>query len=87
MKVPTMRQRLERKISFLSLFIYLFIFAIRISRYILFPFFGVFPHFSIRIRIRDPQVSGSRFTDTQWLVSFFLIEKHMVNSGLNFYNC
>ena len=66
MKGPTTRQRLERKISFLSLFvylfIYLFIFAIRISRFILFTFFGVFPHFFIRIR--DLQVSGLHFTDT-----------------------
>ena len=57
-----MRQRLERKISFLCLFVYLFIFVIRISRFILFTFFGVFP--PSPIRIRHSQVSGPRFTDT-----------------------
>ena len=57
-----MRQRLERKISFLSLF-YIYFCHPHFSLYS-FYFFGVFPHFSIRIRIRDPQVSGPRFTDT-----------------------
>ena len=51
MKGPTMRQQLERKISVLFLFAYLFIylfiyFAISISRFIPFPFFG-YPHFSL----------------------------------------
>ena len=64
-----MRQRLERKISFLVLFIYLLI-VIRISRFILFTLFGYlhiffstffYPHFPIR----HVQVSGPRFTDTQ----------------------
>ena len=49
-----MWQRLERKISFLCLFVYLlFFFAIRISRFFLLPFFVIriffHPHFSIRI--------------------------------------
>ena len=54
MKGPTMWQNLERKISFLCLFVCLFIFAIGISGFILSAFF--LPHFPIRIR--DPQVSG-----------------------------
>ena len=50
------------KKDFFPLFVYLFIFVIRISRFILFTFFGVFPHFSIRIR--HPHVSVPRLTDT-----------------------
>ena len=46
-----MRQRLERKISFLCLFILIFIFAMRICRFILFTFYRLpaffHPHFPI----------------------------------------
>ena len=64
-----MWQRLERKFFFLCLFVYLFFFfAIRVSRFFLLTFFVIrtffHPHFSIRIR--HPQVSGPRFTDTPW---------------------
>ena len=57
-------QRLEREISFLNcLFVYIIIifFAIRISR-IFSSYYFCYPHFLIRIRY--PQVSGPRFTDT-----------------------
>ena len=46
---------------FVCLFVYLIIFAIR-GRFILFTFFGVFPHFSVRIR--HPQVSAVRVLQT-----------------------
>ena len=55
----------ERFLSLIvCLFMYLF-FAIRISRFFLILFFFMrifYPHFPIRIR--HPQVSGPRFTDT-----------------------
>ena len=64
-----MWQRLERKISFLCLFVYLlffFFFAIRISRFFPLTFFAIriffHPHFSTHIR--HPQISGPYFTDT-----------------------
>ena len=69
-----MWQRLERKISFLCLFVYfivIFFFTIHISLFFLLTFFVIriffpsaffYPHFPIRIR--HPQVSGPRFTDT-----------------------
>ena len=70
MKVSTSRLRDLKEIflSFVCLFVYLIIFAIR-GRFILFTFFGVFPHFSIRIflsasAIRHPQVSAVRVLQT-----------------------
>ena len=49
MKGPTMWQRLERKISFLCLFVYLFIFFCH-PHFSFFPsYFFCYPHFSIRI--------------------------------------
>ena len=64
----------DLKERFLSLIVCLFIlfyfFAIRISRFFPLTFF-VIRIFSIRIR--HPQVSGPRFTDTQFIVSVLRI--------------
>ena len=87
-KGPTMWQRLERKISFLNcLFVCLFFFfffcyphvsffffflLFLLSAFFFFPSAFFYPHFPIRIR--HPQVSGPRFTDTPaCLVFFFLL--------------
>ena len=77
-----MWQRLERKISFLCLFVNFF-FAIRISRFfhvtffiihIFFPSALLYPHFPIRIR--HPKLSGPRFTDTRWKLDTFTLFTH-----------
>ena len=73
------------KKDFFPLFVCLFIFfAIRISRFFFSSYFFCYPNFfpsaffhpHFPIRIRHPQVSGPRFTDTpiQWpsLISMFL---------------
>ena len=67
-KGPTMWQLLERKISFLCLFVCLYIyFAIRISRFFS-SYFFCYPHFfSIRFFLSafsHPQISGPHLTDS-----------------------
>ena len=71
LKGSTMWQRLERKISFLNwsfvcFFLFLpsaFLVFFFLLLFLLSAFFFFHPHFPIRIR--HPQVSGPRFTDTR----------------------
>ena len=78
-----MWKRLERKISFLNcLFVYFIIIIIFLPSTFLFFFFLLFllsaffyPHFPIRIR--HPQVSGPRFTDTPWIKPKAAVTKNM----------
>ena len=79
-KGPTMWQRLERKMSFLNClfvccffcyphFSFFFFLHFLLSAFFL-PSAFFYPHFPIRIR--HPQVSGPRFTDTPSISIYFL---------------